>query len=435
MVTAIDVLNVSRHFWVEPAQRSRSLKNTLLGGWRKISGREEFWALRNLTFSIPSGKTVGIIGGNGAGKSTLLRLIAGLGRPDSGDVLVNGHLAALLELGAGFHPDLTGRENLYTSAIVSGLTKHDLDAGLVDQIIAFAELEAFIDNPLRTYSAGMAVRLAFAIAIHVNPDILLIDEVLAVGDIHFQQKCLDRVNEFRRMGKTIVLVSHDLSAIESLCDTAIWLHKGQLVAQGPAPVIVDRYKATNASAGKPAVVDAELSAASSLANLIPNENRFGSHEVEITTVRLLNKAGQITERIETGEELTVELTYIAHQPIVGPIFGVSFARTDGVRCFDTSTQADNIHIAAINGRGMVRVRFDTLALLPGSYRFDVGVYKHDWAYAYDYHWQAYLLEVWSNINDTGIFRPPHQWSHQTLPTLEASTAAIAEERLVAIEES
>jgi lipopolysaccharide transport system ATP-binding protein len=434
MVTAIDICNVSKRFRVEPTHRPRSLKDTLLGGWRARSRREEFWALRNLSFSIPSGKMVGIIGSNGAGKSTLLRLIAGLSRPDSGELLVNGHLAALLELGAGFHPDLSGRENLYTSAIVSGLTRQELDDGLADQIIDFAELVDFIDNPLRTYSAGMAVRLAFAIAINVNPDILLIDEVLAVGDLHFQEKCLERVSEFRRMGKTIVLVTHDLSAIENLCDEAIWLHKGQLAAQGPAALIVDRYKAATAGKVNPTTEDIESVNGPEPMVLVPNENRFGSQEVEITSVSLLNRAGQPVNQIETGEQLTVELSYVAHQPVVGPIFGVSFSRSDGVRCFDTSTRVDDVYIVAINGRGVVRLTFDKLDLLPGNYRFDVGAYKHDWAYAYDYHWQAYPLEVWSNLKDTGIFRPPHHWSHHTLASAQ-SVESILQIDLVTAEQS
>jgi lipopolysaccharide transport system ATP-binding protein len=418
MVTAIDIQGLSKRFRFEPTHQPRRLKDALLSGWRRRP-HETLHALRDVSLSITSGRMVGIIGGNGAGKSTLLRLIAGLSRPDTGDIRVNGHLAALLELGAGFHPDLSGRENMYTSAIVSGLTKQELDGGLAEQIVAFAELEEFIDNPLRTYSAGMAMRLAFAIAIHVSPDILLIDEVLAVGDLRFQQKCLERIDAFRDQGKTIILVSHDLSSIELLCDEVIWLDKGQLRAQGPAAQVVARYKAEQAGTPEQAPAELAVPIEPSTVTLTLNENRFGSQEVELISVRLLDCAGRPVDRLESGADLTVELVYSAPHPVAGPIFGVSFSRADGVVCYNTTTLADGVHIPAISGEGVVRMTINGLSLLPGSYRFDVGVYRHDWAYAYDYHWQAYPLEVWSQIGDSGLFRPAHQWSYQALAGVPA----------------
>jgi lipopolysaccharide transport system ATP-binding protein len=207
----------------------------------KRVGATPFWALRAVSFDIYQGETVGIIGANGAGKSTLLRQICGLGRPTTGHARVDGRVAALLELGAGFHPQLTGRENLLVNAIVSGLRRRDASA-LFDTIVDFAELGDFIDQPLRTFSLGMQMRLAFSVAIHVDPQLLIIDEALSVGDGHFQQKCLDRIEHFRRAGKTLIIVSHEMKTIQSFCSRAIWLRHGKVEGDGPVDEVVPRYE-------------------------------------------------------------------------------------------------------------------------------------------------------------------------------------------------
>jgi lipopolysaccharide transport system ATP-binding protein len=203
---------------------------------------EWFWALRDVSFSVSPGRMTGVIGPNGAGKSTLLQLIGGVGRPDEGSVQAYGRIGALLDLGAGFHPELTGRENVFINGVISGLTRHEV-AQQFDSIVAFAELDEFIDSPLRTYSSGMQMRLGFAVAVHIVPDILLIDEVLAVGDLAFQNKCLERIAHFKAQGCAILFVSHSTNSIQQFCEEALWLHQGKLVAYGPAEVVAGQYVA------------------------------------------------------------------------------------------------------------------------------------------------------------------------------------------------
>lgn len=220
-----------------------TLQHTLWAMVRR-AGAMPFWALQDVSLNIGAGESVGLIGSNGAGKSTLLRLICGLGRPTTGQVDVRGRVAALLELGAGFHPHLTGRDNLYVSAILGGLRRREARE-LFDSIVEFAELGGFIDQPLRTYSSGMQMRLAFSVAIHVDPSVLIIDEGLAVGDAHFQQKCLDRIHAFRRAGKTLIIVSHDMAAVRSFCSRAIWLRRGRVAADGPVESVIRQYEAVS----------------------------------------------------------------------------------------------------------------------------------------------------------------------------------------------
>jgi lipopolysaccharide transport system ATP-binding protein len=236
----ISVRDLSKRYWLQKPVPG-TFQDTFLEMIRGV-GSVPYWALRDVSFEVGPGESVGIVGSNGAGKSTLLRLMCGLGRPTSGDVQVRGRVAALLEFGAGFHPHLTGRENLYVSAIVAGLRRREVTA-LFDTIVEFAELQDFIDQPLRTYSSGMQMRLGFSVAIHVDPAIIIMDEGLAVGDAHFSQKCLDRIEQFRSTGKTLVMVSHDMASIREFCRRAVWLRRGTLVGDGPVETIVSRYEA------------------------------------------------------------------------------------------------------------------------------------------------------------------------------------------------
>lgn len=262
MQPVIAVKNVSKKYRRYSSDRSYTLQETVVNKMRRLlnrNGRSKtsarkqhtstssgyFWALRHIDFTIPSGRMVGLIGHNGAGKSTLLRLIGGVGKPDEGSIAVQGRIGALLDLGAGFHPDLTGRENAFISGVIGGLTRRQVEERF-DDIVTFAELEEFIDSPLRTYSNGMQMRLAFAVATQIEPDILLIDEVLAVGDLAFQQKCLERIAQFKREGCTILLVSHETSLIEKLCDEVILLNAGEIVAHGPADDVISQYTTNTA---------------------------------------------------------------------------------------------------------------------------------------------------------------------------------------------
>lgn len=236
----ISVERLSKRYWLQDAA-PRTFQQAIGQVVRVLRRGTPFWALQDVSFGIQPGESVGLIGHNGAGKSTLLRMICALGRPTSGLARIEGRVAALLELGAGFHPYLTGRENLYVSAVISGLRRHEVDQRF-DAIVDFAEIGEFIDQPLRTYSSGMQVRLAFAVAMHVDPEVLIIDEALAVGDASFQQKCVERIEMFRRDGKTLLLVSHDMHLIRRFCHRAIWLAHGQLRADGPAEHVTMLYE-------------------------------------------------------------------------------------------------------------------------------------------------------------------------------------------------
>ncbi len=242
MHDAVIVRNVSKQFHRYHPDRPRTLQEAVVKRLRQLGPEEHFWALCGVSFTIPHGRMIGLIGANGAGKSTLLRLIGGVVKPDEGQIQVRGRIGALLDLSTGFHPDLTGRDNIYIGGVIGGLTRQEVTERF-DSIVSFAELEGFIDNPLRTYSSGMQMRLGFAVAAHIEPEILLIDEVLAVGDIAFQNKCLQRIKRFKENGSTIIMVTHQIDLVSELCDEAIWLQAGHIAAQGSPAEVVDRYVA------------------------------------------------------------------------------------------------------------------------------------------------------------------------------------------------
>ena len=241
MASAIAVHELGKRFWRHTADRPLSIKEAVFRGLRGVLPTEIFWALRHVSFEVEPASIVGIIGHNGAGKSTLLRMIGGVGRPDEGRLTVRGRVTGILDLGAGFHPDLSGRENVFVNGVIAGLTRHEVRQRF-EAIVEFAELSAFIDSPLRTYSQGMRQRLGFAVATHTDADVLLIDEMLAVGDHRFNRKCLDRIAEFRTRGCAVVLASHALSSVRELCDHAIQLCEGRIVASGSAEAVVSGYE-------------------------------------------------------------------------------------------------------------------------------------------------------------------------------------------------
>ncbi len=408
MNDAIVVENLGKRFRRLHTDRPGSFKEAVLRGFRNLRLQEEFWALRDVSFRVPPGKMVGIIGQNGAGKSTLLRLIGGVGQPNEGEISVNGRIGALLDLTTGFHPDLTGRENVFVSGVICGLTRREVSERM-DEIIAFAELEKSIDNPIRTYSTGMQMRLGFSVAIHTDPEILLIDEVLAVGDMAFQQKCLARIQEFKARGCTILLISHDLSQAKQFCDEVIWLRAGQMVARGTPEVIVGEYVAELASetrrrtpASMPEVHTPDGT------ELRVNENRFGSMEMEITAVRLFDANGLPTREILSGQPLSVAIEFKTSRPIQHPIFSVSISCESGFICFDANTAEQNLKLPIIDQCGRIVLHFERLDLAGGKYFVDAGVYEKDWAYGYDYHWHAYPLEIRAPKSQ-GVLRPPQLW--------------------------
>jgi lipopolysaccharide transport system ATP-binding protein len=409
MRDAIVVHELGKRYRRHHAHRPASVKELFVRGPGALRATESFWALRDVSFSVGAGRTVGVVGGNGAGKSTLLRLIGGVGRPDEGTIHVNGRVGALLDLGAGSHPDLTGRENIFITGVIAGLTRREV-ARRFDAIVEFAELEEFVDSPLRTYSSGMQMRLGFAVAAHTDPAVLLIDEVLAVGDIAFQQKCLQRIRQFKQDGCTIFLVSHDPSLIADLCDEALWLRAGRLEAFGDAERVVAEYVAAMSRETR-LRTPADHPPASTLAGaeLRVHENRFGSLQVELASVRLLDRFGLPADELGSGDPLRVEIDWVARTPTREMIFDVTITREDGLLVFQTNTERTGLDIASARGRGRLAVIVDRLDLTPGQYFVDVGVYESSWAYAYDYHWHVYPLTVVPENGMKGILNPPHRW--------------------------
>lgn len=410
MQEVLVVNGLGKRFRRYHSDRPLTLQDAVLRRFRRLRASDSFWALKNISFHVAPGRMVGIVGRNGAGKSTLLRLIGGVGKPDQGNILLKGRAGALIELGAGFHSDLTGQENVFINGIISGLTRREVSQRF-DRIIRFAELEAFVDNPLRTYSTGMQMRLAFSIAVHTNPDILLVDEVLAVGDYAFQQKCLERIIEIKKQGCAILLVSHNTTLVAQLCDEALWLDAGRLMASGPANVVADQY------------VDFMKTSIHSdnRADLRMNINRFGSLEVEIVQVRFTNSEGYQVSALQTGDSLQVEVEFFSPGKIETPIFGVTISNEEGVVIADTSTFGSPL-FPEIQGKGKVALYLDRLDMVAGTYYLDVGIYQKDWSHAYDYHWHAYPIKVEGIRGEKGILQPPHSWSCDTL-TLSSKIVA------------
>ncbi|MDY0091535.1 MAG: ABC transporter ATP-binding protein [Candidatus Vecturithrix sp.] len=410
---AIKVENVAKSFRLKSrCQRTLTLKTmlvNLLKGKHVIQEEREFWALRNVSFEIPKGITLGIIGSNGSGKSTLLKLIAGIHRPTSGGVATNGRISALIELGAGFHPEFTGRENIFINGIILGLTRKQIQQKLED-IIQFSELEDFIDSPVKTYSSGMYMRLAFAIAVVVDPEILLIDEILAVGDASFQKKCQNRINTFKADGKTIIIVTHDLSALERYCDRVLWLDHGKLQAYGDVQSVMQMYLEHVADHQRANLLDEhELDVSGQSKS--SRKKRWGSREVELNSIEMFNGSKTPCYLYKTGDKMAIEILYKAYRPVYDPVFGVGIFRDDDTYCYGTNTHIENITIPRIEGEGKVRFCIDRLDLTEGKYLLDVAVHEKDGT-PYDYQTRAYSFEVISTIKDVGVYRPLHRWEFE-----------------------
>jgi lipopolysaccharide transport system ATP-binding protein len=403
---AVAVRLVSKRFRLHRGRQVLTVKDLFVrGGRARLFGGEEIWALRDVDLDFPRGRMIGIIGSNGSGKSTLLKLIGGILKPTAGAITVAGRVSALIELGAGFHPEFTGRENVYVNGILLGLTRAEIRDRFHD-IVGFAGLDAFIDNPVKTYSSGMYMRLGFAIAVTVDPDILLIDEVLAVGDEAFQHKCVGKIQEFKARGKTILLVSHDLGSIERLCDEAVWLHRGRLMAQGATREIVGRYLDHVAVEEAQALGAEHRQAEAAVA--AGTATRWGNRDVEITRVRLTDRDGHERYLYETGEPCTIRLGYAVRRAVDDPIFGIGIFRKDGISCYGTNTAVDGLTLGKLDGEGEIAMRVRSLDLVEGEYLLDVAVHARD-GHPYDYHSRQYALSVRSRVKDTGIARLAHDW--------------------------
>lgn len=376
-------------------ERNQSLKATIMRGRR--AGYEEFLALDDVSVEVSEGTTVGFIGENGSGKSTLLKCMARILRPDSGRITVDGKVSALLELGAGFHPELSGRENVYLNGTILGLSTRELDRKF-DEIVDFAGLERFIDSPVKNYSSGMYVRLGFSVAINVDPDMLLIDEVLAVGDEQFQNRCAEKFAEMRIAGKTIVLVSHSLGSVRSMCDHVVWLAEGRVKRAGAAGEVLDEYVSVMHEGHDD---DA-------------GGSRWGSGEGEIVEVELLGSDGQPTTRARTGDAVCLRLHYDAHKPIPRPVFGMAIHTLEGVHVTGPNTREAGLVPERISGRGTIDLSIPQLMLLPGTYDISVSLVDHEVLHTFDFHQRAVRFDVEAGVpHETygGVVSLGGTWSH------------------------
>jgi ABC-2 type transport system ATP-binding protein len=416
--TAIEVKNITKSFKVYP-DKGAQLKERLL--FRKRSRFEIRPVLKGISFTVRKGEAVGLIGHNGCGKSTTLKLLTRIMYPDSGEITMNGRVSSLIELGAGFHPDMSGRENIYTNAAIFGLTKKEIDSRLAD-IIEFSELEEFIDNPVRTYSSGMYMRLAFSVAINVDADILLIDEILAVGDTNFQTKCFNRLRELKASGITIIIVTHDLSTIEKFCDSAIWLNDGVIVREGRSPEVVDAYfdfmnkkriDSDKAAAEKKAKEEAappaeENAPAESSGGIDYSANRFGLRYIEITKARMLDSSGKDSRIFSTGDNISIEIDFRVNKPLEEYIFGFGFYTLEGECLYGNNTQLDRIAVSTDKKEGTIAVDVQDLPLLAGKYTLNVAVVDRDGT-PMDFYRNYCGFEVVSDDRSTGYIRVRHNW--------------------------
>ena len=374
-------------------------------GWRAQPGApptsEEgvFWALKDVSFEVAKGETLGIIGRNGAGKSTILKLLSGISKQTQGTLKIQGKLAALIEVGAGFHPDLTGRENVFLNGAIMGLKRQEIRA-LFEQIVEFAEIEQFIDTPVKRYSSGMYVRLGFAIAAHVNPDILLIDEVLAVGDLAFQQKCLQRIHELKRIGKTMIFISHNLSAVQRICDRIILLDAGKVIAEGDVAEVIAAYRDR---------VVAKERQGFAKARARQSEQRGNGSGVRIEQVQVRNREGQATETLETGERMIVEVAYACDRRIERPTVTISIDRVDGVVCHIASTQREGVPIAPIEGAGVLSLVYPAMDLLPNAYRISVELSEEGRTVPLDSRKHGGFFSITSDHAEGGAVHLDHSW--------------------------
>lgn len=411
--TVIRVTNVHKSFKLY-YDKGRSLKEKLL--FTNRNHHEVRSVLNGVAFEVKRGEAVGLIGQNGCGKSTILKLLTKIIYPDQGSIEMHGRISSLIELGAGFHPDMTGKENIYTNASIFGLTRKEIDRRFQD-IIDFSELGEFIDNPVRTYSSGMYMRLAFAVAINVDADILLIDEILAVGDASFQAKCFNKLREIRAKGTTIVIVSHSMGQIEQFCDRSIWICDGLIRAQGSPRDVHPQYMeymGKQSGESTPTAEQTAVSEGAATAHTVaevppePGKDRWGSGAARVTEVRLLDQDRHEAASFSTGAPMEILIEYEVKKPLENPACGIGIFRNDDVQCYGTNTQIDHLQGLALGERGTVRCQIMKNQLLPGEYTLDVALHTET-GFAYDYYRFAKRFRMYSDVQDAGIMRLEHQW--------------------------
>jgi len=423
---AIEVHDITKNFKVY-LDKGRTLKELAL--FSKRRKYEERKVLRGISFEVKKGEAVGLIGQNGCGKSTTLKLLTRIMYPDSGSIEMKGRVSSLIELGAGFHPDMSGRQNVYINASIFGLTKKEIDDRL-DSIISFAELWDFIDNPVRTYSSGMYMRLAFSVAINVDADILLIDEILAVGDANFQAKCFNKLREIKAKGTTIVIVSHSLGQIEQICEKSIWIYDGIIYHEGAPreihPMYLDYMGKKRIESLKQQMQLEECSQRADEVlhhkdiedETIPMRecgqlqqdinSRWGNGKVRISHIEV-NDCNNNSKRVfETGEDIIIKLAYKVYSNVKDATIGIGIFRNDGTNCYGTNTSIDKLSKFDINEDGNVEIFLEKMQLLPGEYLLDFAI-EEDNGIPVDYYREAIKIEVYSKIGDIGVMRIQHKW--------------------------
>lgn len=364
-------------------------------------------AIDNVSFKVDRGEALGIIGANGSGKTTILRLLANVTEPSSGEISVLGKVAPLIHVGAGFHPELTGRENIYLNATIMGLSKQEIDERYND-IVSFAELERFMDTPIKRYSSGMYVRLGFAVVANIDPDIFLVDEILSVGDLSFQRKCLDTMNRIRKTDKSIVFVSHNISAVKGLCDRVIWLDKGEIRKEGDPSDVIRAYTSYMTSKSQ-FVHDTSYK---------DGKTRWGTGEARFTNVEVLNSEGTRADSFIPGDEITVRLEYNANKRIDSPVFWVGIINDDEVKVFGTYYNKERVGEYFIKGKGALNCTIDSRLMRPGNYYIMVGIYGEMGDLAIDRIGRAKVLKIkntkesfnaYNNYGAPGIVNFRHKW--------------------------
>ncbi len=373
--TAIELIKVSKKYDIRARNKSTFLEKISKYFSAKSEKKEKnniLWALKDISFNVKKGEAVGIIGANGSGKTTILRLLSGVTYQKTGRINVNGTIAPLIQVGAGFHPELTGRENIYLNGIILGLTRKQIDEKY-DEIVRFAELERFVDTPVKRYSSGMYVRLGFSVAIHVDSEILLIDEILSVGDLSFQRKCLEVMSEIRRSDKSIVFVSHNLSAVRGLCDRVIWLNNGKVEAIGNPEEVISAY--TQFMEKKSEFIND--------CNFIGQKTRWGTGEARLKKVAMLNSSSEEEDNFMVGEEVRIRLEYETSKRLESPTFWVGIINNDEVKITGTYFNKDRAGKYTMDNYGVLECSFKQLHVRPGVYHVMVGIYDEYGLIAYD----------------------------------------------------
>ncbi|MGE0640099.1 MAG: ABC transporter ATP-binding protein [Thermoanaerobaculia bacterium] len=395
----------------------RTLKSALLGrrGSAAFGDEPTLSALDDVSFEIARGESFGLVGGNGSGKSTLLKLIAGILKPTAGTLTTSGRVAALIELGAGFHPEISGRENIFINGAVLGLSRREIEERY-DRIVEFSGLGGFLEEPVKNYSSGMYVRLGFAVAIHTDPEILLVDEVLAVGDEAFAHRCLRRIEELLGAGRTVIFVSHALGLVEELCDRVLWLDHGRVRLVGEPRRVVDAYRQQVAEEESAEHRDAkeerersEEAGASTSPATSGEVLRWGSGEARISAVRMLDASGAERYHFESGDDVTLEIDCAIPEPLDDLVFGVGIFSPRGVEVWGTNTDIDGFESAGSTASGSARLVCPALRLAPGEYLVDVALHAADGA-PYDYRRKLLSFSVTSSAGGVGVYLPEHRWT-------------------------